>query len=148
MKRQKTGRPGVGNPMQHTGLVLPSDLLERLKNDARRSGQGLATEIRQRLQQSYDQEEERTRHPQMASLIEDIKEFVDSLKRDIGLEWYQTKFNRDALIAGIGVALGEYDSEDERAPDTPFQGYPDDAPSDVVGQTHMRLVLRKRQKNK
>jgi len=52
------------------------------------------------------------------------------------------------LKAGIAVLLSQYDAEDERVPDTWFRGYPDDAPSDVVGQTHMRLVLRKRQKNK
>src|SRR2546422_2822591 len=33
---------------------------------------------------------------------------------------------------------------DPTAADTPFSGYSDDAPHDVVGQTHARLILRSR----
>lgn len=147
MKRQKTGRPRSENPMKHTGIVLPLDLLERLKDDARRSGRGLATEIRHRLQQSFDQEEERSRHPEMTALVEGIKKLADSLYRDVGVQWHRHKFSRDALKAGIAVFLSKYDAEDERAPDMPFTGYPDDAPPDVVGQTHARLILRSPQEN-
>ena len=34
MKKPKKGRPPADNPMVHTAVVLPADLIERLKHDA------------------------------------------------------------------------------------------------------------------
>ena len=56
MNQRKKGRPRSENPMVHTAVVLPRDLLERLRRDAKASDRGLSTEIRQRLQLTYDQE--------------------------------------------------------------------------------------------
>ena len=50
IKQRKKGRPRSENPMVHTAVVLPRDLLEQLRKDAEASGRGLSTEIRQRLQ--------------------------------------------------------------------------------------------------
>jgi hypothetical protein len=48
------------------------------------------------------------------------------------------------MNAGVSVFLGEYDAWGNDLPDTSFTGYPDDAPPEVVGQTHARLILRAR----
>lgn len=54
--QKKMGRPASGEAMAHTGVVLPHDLLQRLKADGLSSGRGLSGEIRRRLQASYDQD--------------------------------------------------------------------------------------------
>ena len=75
MKQRKKGRPRSENPMVHTAVVLPRDLLERLRTDAERSERGLSTEIRQRLQLTYDLEG-LPRDPETSDLIECIKAWL------------------------------------------------------------------------
>lgn len=127
--------------MLHTAVVLPQELREGLKRLAESSGLGLSAEIRQRLQASYELE---GLNPRTRQLIEDTRMLADSLARDLGVPWNENEFARKALKAGFSVFLQEYDPEPDRLPDTPFSGYPDDAPHDVVGQTHARLILRAR----
>ncbi len=136
------GRPPSADPMMHTGVVLPQHLLERLRADGERSGGGLSGEIRRRLQTSYDLE---GLNPPTRRLIEDTRKLAESLALDIGAQWHESDFVRKALKAGFAVFLQEYDPKAERVADTAFSGYPDDAPHDVVGQTHARLILRARQ---
>ena len=140
-KHRKRGRPPSENPMVHTAVVLPQDLIEHLKRDAAASAQGLSAEIRQRLQTSFDREGP---DPQTSDLVECIKDLADSYARDVGVPWYKHEFGRRAMKAGVAVFLGEYDAEGNNLPDTSFTGYPDDAPPEVVGQTHARLILRAR----
>jgi hypothetical protein len=128
--------------MVHTGVVLPADLLQRLKADGATSGSGLSGEIRQRLQASYDLD---GLNPPTRQLIEDTRKLADSLALDIGAQWQENEFVRKALKAGFAVFLQEYDPKAERVADTWFRGHPDDAPHDVVGQTHARIILRARQ---
>jgi hypothetical protein len=90
---------------------------------------------------SFDQE---GRDPQTIQLVERIKNLADGLARDLGVQWHRTEFARKAFKAGLAILLGEYDAEGDTPPDTPFSGYPDEAPPDVVGQTHARLILRAR----
>jgi hypothetical protein len=140
-KQQKAGRPRSEDPMVHTALVLPRDLIERLKEDAQKSNRGLSTEIRQRLQMSY----ERAPDPRTRNLVECIKELADSLDRDIGAKWYQHEPTLDAFRAGI-TALLDLSKKGETPNDfDPFiGGHPDDQPPQVIGQTHARLIWRAR----
>ena len=136
---QKVGRPASGEAMAHTGVVLPQDLLQRLKADGVSSGRGLSGEIRRRLQASYDQEagDPATRH-----LIECTEQLANSITRDLLSPWHRTSFGRAAIKAGLSLLIAEYDIEGEKPADLPWTGYPDDAPPEVVGQTHARLALR------
>jgi len=128
--------------MERTQVVLPRELRDALQRAAERKDQGLSAEIRQRLQTSYDLE---GLSPPTRRLIEDTRKLAESLALDIGPQWYEHEFVRKALKAGFAVFLQEYDPQAEKVPDTAFSGYPDDAPYDVVGQTHARLILRARQ---
>jgi hypothetical protein len=141
INKRKLGRPAVENRMVHTAVVLPTDVLERLKRDAATSDRGVSAVIRERLQTSFDREGP---DPQTNDLVECIKDLADSYARDVGVAWTTHEFGRSAMKAGIAVFLAEYDAEGDTVPDTPFTGYPDDAPPDVVGQTHARLILRAR----
>jgi hypothetical protein len=141
IKKRKIGRPPSENPMVHTALVLPTDLLVRLKRDAAASDQAVSAVIRQRLQTSFEREGP---DPETSGLVECIKDLADSLARDLGVPWHRTDFGRKAMKDGVEIFLGEYDAEGGKLPDTPFTGYPDDAPPKVVGQTHARLILRAR----
>jgi hypothetical protein len=143
--QKKLGRPALGVAMVHTGVVLPKDLLERLKADGMTSGRGSSGEIRHRLQVSYDQEasDSETRH-----LIECTRELASSITRDLGIPWHRTSFGRAAFKAGLLLIAAGYDVAVENASDMPWTGYPDDAPPEVVGQTHARLILAARRSAK
>ena len=139
--KRKKGRPPSENPMVHTAVVLPQDLLDRLRKDAEAADQGVSAEIRRRLQMTYDQEGLPT---QTTDLIKSIKALADSLARDLKVQWYEHEFALKAFKAGIEVFLRQHDAEGDAYIYTPFHGHPDDAPHDVVGQTHARLILRAR----
>jgi hypothetical protein len=130
--------------MRHTGVVLPQKLLERLKTDGANSRRGLSGEIRHRLQGAYDQE---ARDPETRFLIECADDLANSISADLGVAWYLTAFGRAAMKAGLLVFIGKYDGKGEKVPDVSWSGYPDDAPPEVVGQTHARLVLKARQRD-
>jgi hypothetical protein len=141
-QRKAGGRPRAENPMQNTPAVLPAELRDGLKLAAEKNGRRLSAEIRQRLQASYDLD---GLDPHTRQLIEDTRKLADTLSTDLGVRWHENEFARKALKAGFAVFLQEYDPRAERVPDTPFTSYPDDAPHDVVGQTHARIILRARQ---
>ena len=82
--------------MVHTAVVLPRDLLKRLKADGERSDRGLSAEIRQRLLVTYDSAAP-PRDPQLTELIEYIETLADNLARDLGKKWHQSKYARAAL---------------------------------------------------
>ena len=71
--------------MVHTAVVLPRDLLERLKTDGERSERGLSTEIRRRLVATYG---EVPRDAETTDLVEFIQMLADSLGRDVG-KWHE-----------------------------------------------------------
>ncbi len=127
--------------MVRTQVVLPRELRDALQRAAEGKDQGLSAEIRQRVEVAYGLE---ALGPHTRQLIEDTRKLAESLALDIGAQWHENEFVRKALKAGFAVFLQEYDPKAERIADTPFTGYPDDAPHDVVGQTHARLILRAR----
>jgi hypothetical protein len=123
--------------MAPTAVLLPQNLLERLRKDAERSGRGVSGEIRQSLQFTDGLD------PETRELIENIKALADGIAHDLKLPWHKTDFGLDAFKAGITKFLDQYRVEGQ-APDALFAGYPDDAPPDVVGQTHARIILAAR----
>jgi hypothetical protein len=141
MKKRKKGRPPSENPMVHTAVVLPRDLLGRLKRDAEAFGRGLSTEIRQRLQLTYDWQG-LPRDLETSDLVEAIKTLADNLAGDLGKKWNQHPYAWAAFSAGVAQFLAQYQSEGDASvrPDTRVVGNPDDPP-DVVGRTHARLII-------
>jgi hypothetical protein len=128
--------------MVHTALVLPRELLERLKEAAQKSDHGLSTEIRQRLQASY----ERAPDARTRDLAECIKDLADSLARDIGVQWYQHEPVLQAFQAGITELLDRATKgETQDDFDILIGGHPDDQPVDIIGRTHARFIWRGRQ---
>ena len=120
--------------MVHTAVLLPGDLIMRLKKDA--IGHGLSAEIRRRLQTSYDRQE--GHDPRTSELVQCIVELASSLARDLGVQWYSTEFAREAFKAGVAEFLGE--NEADGPSEAPYSGHPDDAPPVVIGRTHARLI--------
>jgi hypothetical protein len=145
IKQEKKGRPPSKSPMVHTAVVLPRELIERLKRDAETSNRGLSAEIRQRLQTSYDMEG-LPADPRTRDLIECIKDLADQVERDLGVQWYKHKFALEAFEAGVALLVRHNYAKDDgpASPDPQFVGYPDDAPPEVVGTTHARRILRDR----
>ena len=141
MKERKKGRPPSENPMVHTAVVLPRELLGRLKRDAEASDRGLSTEIRQRLQLTYDLEG-LPRDRETNDLVEAIKTLANNLAGDLRKKWYQNSYALAAFKAGVAAFLAQYRPEDDESalPDTRVAGEPDDPP-DVVGRTHARLIM-------
>lgn len=127
--------------MVHTAVVLPPDLIERLKTDADAKGQGLSTEIRERLQLTYllqgAPSDLETSH-----LLAAIRKLSDMLARDLGARWYEHSYALAAFKAGVASFFGRYHLEgDERVrPDTEEGAGEDDDPPDVVGRTYARLI--------
>lgn len=126
--------------MVHTAVVLPKDLLGRLKKDAAASGKGLSTEIRERLKLTYVLGGERL-DPETDDLLAGISLLARNLARDLGEKWHQHPYALAAFKAGVAAFLSRYQLEDreEMRPDTRFSGEPNDPP-EVVGRTHARLI--------
>ena len=139
--QRKKGRPRAENPMVHTAVVLPRELLERLKRDAEASDRGLSTEIRQRLQAIYDLED-LPHDPETGDLVQSIKNLADNLAGDLGKKWHEHPYALAAFKAGVAAFLAQFHPEGDASerPDTRVVGEPGDAP-EAVGRTHARLIL-------
>ena len=83
--------------MVHTAVVLPRDLLERLKTDGERSERGLGAEIRQRLVADSGKV---PRDAETTGLVEFIQMLADSLSRDVG-KWHESETAKAAFVAGL-----------------------------------------------
>jgi hypothetical protein len=141
-KGKKKGRPPSSNPMVHTAVVLPRELIERLKRDASAAGRGLSTEIRKRLQLTYDLEG-MPGDPEMSGLLRSIQTLAENLAGDLGKRWHQHRYALAAFKAGFAELLARHEPEgDERTrPDARLVGEPDDPP-EVVGRIHARLIKK------
>jgi hypothetical protein len=126
--------------MVHTAVVLPQDLLGRLKADAQSAGQGLSTEIRQRLQLSY-LAHSAPGDPQTGSFLAAVRHLAHTLGRDIGVKWYEHPYALAAFQAGVIEFLARFqpDGEGHIRPDAPISAGPSD-PAEVVGRTHARVI--------
>jgi hypothetical protein len=137
IKKVKKGRPRSENPMVHTAVVLPADLISKLKADAEVEGRGLSAEIRLRLGATYLMQLSRG-DPETGNLLHTIKQLSDFLARDLGKRWHQHPYVMAAFKAGVADLLARYQPEgDERVPpDAEVIG----DPPDVVGRTHARRI--------
>jgi hypothetical protein len=124
--------------MVHTAVVLPGDLLERLRADAKASDKGLSTEIRERLKLTYVLGGERI-DPETDDLLAAIALLARNLARDLGKKWHQHPYALAAFKAGVAEFLSRYQLGEGVRPDTGFSGEPNDPP-EVVGRTHARLI--------
>jgi hypothetical protein len=136
-KKAKKGRPHSENPMVHTAVVLPADLISKLKADAEAEGRGLSAEIRFRLRVTYLMQGSRGDRD-TNNLLTAIKHLSDILARVFGKRWHQHAYVMAAFKAGVSDFLARYQPEgDERVPpDAEVIG----DPPDVVGRTHARLI--------
>jgi hypothetical protein len=142
LAKQQKGRPRSENPMIHTAVVLPQDLLNRLKEDAAASGHGLSTEIRQRLQVGYPARGlVEPADPETNELLNKMDELSANLARSYGKKWHQHPYVLKAFKAGVDKLVAQYHPEgDEKVPPN-IKGPPlDHDPPDIVGRIFAGLT--------
>jgi hypothetical protein len=141
IKQKKAGRPRSKNPMVHTAVVLPRDLLERLKKAAEVDSRGLSTEIRARLQHSADFLKGLQIDPVTGDLLNSIRLLAETLKSDMGERWHRDRDVLAAFKAGVTAILGQYplQAHESAGPENRGAGEPGDAP-EVVGRTLARRI--------
>jgi hypothetical protein len=125
--------------MVHTAVVLPPDLLEQLKKDSETAGQGISTEIRERLRATYLIQN--SRDPRTDSLLTAIKALAVNIERHFRKKWHEDpealvafKTGVQDLLARVVVAASDPDKRPDAAPAGPKD------PPDVVGRTLARLI--------
>ena len=150
-RKGKTGRPASDNSMVHTAVLLPPDLLERLKRDAAAAGLGLSGEIRRRLEETYALEQSpgdvavtlppASRLNPTGSMAAFVKKLADSLAGDLGKQWHESGYVFAAFKGGLAAFLALYTPRNgEGARDVP--GHIDNP--ETVGRTHARLIIAAR----
>src|SRR5947209_3588761 len=102
MERPKKGRPRSENPMVHTAVVLPRDLLEKLRKEAELSDRGVSAEIRHRLQLVTDIEALPS-DPVNMDLLNSIRLLADILYEDLGKKWHEHPYAHAAFKAGVSA---------------------------------------------
>lgn len=140
IKKRKLGRPRSENPMVHTAVVLPPDLIAQLKADGEKNGHGISAEIRLRLRLTYLMELSRG-DTETGNLLQAIKRLSDLLARDLGKRWHQHPYAMAAFKAGVMEFLARYQPEGDanKHPGAAKSGGTND-PADVVGRTHARSI--------
>jgi hypothetical protein len=129
--------------MLHTAVVLPQDLLKRLRMDAERSNHGLSTEIRQRLQSTYEGKGPPI-DPETSKLVASIESLAESLVGDLRKKWHESRYALAAFKGGLATFLAPYQSDsDLNVRDADDHN---DSP-EVVGRTHARLIMAARRGN-
>lgn len=123
--------------MVHTAVVLPPDLIDQLKADAKENGQGMSAEIRDRLRVTYLMQGSRS-DAETGNLLHAIRHLSDFLARDVGKRWHEHPYAMAAFKAGLADLLARYRPEGDESvrPDTQVVGDPPDA----VGRTHARRI--------
>jgi hypothetical protein len=143
-KQKKMGRPQTENPMVHTAVVLPPELIARLREDAEASGRGLSAEIRERLQSTYLLQATPD-DAQTKNFLAALQKLADVVARGLGSRWYDHSYALAAFKAGVIEFLSRYlPAGDEKI-------HPDGEgtdPPDVVGRTYARLIEIEDHKNR
>lgn len=127
--------------MVHTAVVLPNDLLERLRSDAEAADQGVSAEIRRRLELDYAVRDFSRADPATTDLLQSIRLLATNLAGDVGKKWHEHAYSLAAFKAGVAAFLAQYKPEGDASvrPDPRVVGEPDDPP-EAVGRTHARLI--------
>jgi hypothetical protein len=123
--------------MVHTAVVLPTDLIARLKADAQARGVGMSAEIRARLGATYLMQLSRG-DAETGKFLYALKHLSDFLAHDLGKRWHEHPYAMAAFKAGVAALLDRYHPEGDESlrPDTQVVG----DPPDVVGRTHARRI--------
>jgi hypothetical protein len=139
-QNKKTGRPRAKNPMVHTAVVLPAELVGRLKADAEANERGMSAEIRNRLLATYHLQDfpmdRRT-----ADILEAIRKLSEMIARGLNVGWYEHSYALTAFKAGVADLLSRRlpNGDETVRPDSASTGEAVDAP-EVVGRTYARLI--------
>jgi hypothetical protein len=140
MNKPKKGRPTSENPMVHTAVVLPRELVRRLKKDGEVSGRGLSGEIRQRLQLSHDKEGLPS-DPVTSDLLGLIQKLADGVADAMGKKWHEGPNALTAFKVGVAEYLAQYHPKGDVS--APPGGHDDPGP---VGRTLAKLYWNARKK--
>jgi hypothetical protein len=114
--------------MVHTAVVLPRDLLERMRADADQAQRGLSAEIRQRLQRSYELE------GLPPGFVGFTAQLAIRLDRDLTEKWRQSRYGLQIFGAGLMQIIRELTVQGD-------EGVPNHGNAVVVGETHARIIL-------
>jgi len=131
-EKKRTGRPRAENPMVHTAVVLPPELVAQLKVDAEANDHGLSAEIRQRLQSTYFSQGRET-----SRFVGAVRKLADMLARDLGTEFYEHSYALAVFKAGVAALLSRYLPQGDESVRPDGEG---SDPPDVVGRTYARLI--------
>jgi len=127
--------------MVHTAVVLPRDLIARLKSDAEISGRGLSTEIRRRLQASFGAAQQPST-PSTDLLINLIKNIDQNLSHDAS--WSESDFASEVFKWGVIDVISELTTHgSEPRPGTiKLQSrYGSDVKAEIIGRTLARTAF-------
>jgi hypothetical protein len=140
IKKVKKGRPLSENPMVHTAVVLPKDLISRLKADAEANERGMSAEIRNRLLLTYGWQDWPIDR-ETKNFLAAVRTLGDMVARDQGTGWYENSYALAAFKAGVLEFLSRYlpDADESMRPNSKSTSGPVDPP-DVVGRTYARLI--------
>jgi hypothetical protein len=119
--------------MEHTAVMLPLNLLERLREDAKAADQGVSAEIRRRLQLTYDQEGLQ-RDPKTSELLSEIERLA--LTTPLDVPWYADGDAFKVFKGAIDATLSKYQpSSKTPGPTGRLQNmYGQDATPETVGR--------------
>jgi hypothetical protein len=121
--------------MVHTAVVLPPDLLEQLKKDGEAAGQGISTEIRERLRATYLMQN--SRDPGTENLLNAIRVLAVSIERHYRKKWHEDPEALEAFKTAVQDLLARVVVV-ARDPDAAPAG-PNASP-DAVGHTLARQI--------
>jgi len=126
--------------MVHTAVVLPADLISRLRADGEVNARGLSAEIRERLLATYLWQSAPADR-EMKNILAAVRKLGDMLARGLGARWNEDGYVLAAFKAGVATLLSRYlpSGDERRRPDSVSTDEPDDPP-DVVGRTYARLI--------
>jgi hypothetical protein len=126
--------------MVHTAVVLPPDLLERLRKDGDAAGHGLSGEVRTRLQITYLLADLKHEDLMTGGLLHAIRHLAGKIERDVKKKWHEHAYAHAAFRAGVldFLARQKPPGEANKRPDAASQA-PDNDPPEVVGRTLARL---------
>jgi hypothetical protein len=140
-EKKKIGRPQLKDPMVHTAVVLPQELINYLKTTAEECGRGLSAEIRYRLQSQADLEKRLVADPVTTDLLHSIRSLADNLKEDMGEAWYRSADVLSAFTAGVTAFFAQFPLEAESAGAPERQALEgQDEPPDVIGRILARRI--------
>jgi hypothetical protein len=123
--------------MVHTAVVLPPDLMEQLKKDSEAAGQGVSTQIRERLRLTYFGQP--SRDPKTANLLDAVRILSEQVERKYRTKWHESTDAHYAFKSGVKDLLDRHAVPANDPPHDTSPAGPVDPP-DVVGRILASLI--------